>query len=362
MLKRRPIALMLPALGRIRRSIGVVAIGLAALASAVYLMTVPSPMANEALRYFRIGTGSSSASYFPIGAVIANAISNPPGSRACERGGSCGVPGLIAVAQTTAGSIENLEAVRSGLLESGLSQADIAYWAYTGAGVFEKSGANEKLRAIANLYQESVHVMVRADSDIETVAQLKGKKVSLGEEGSGTTITARLVLKAYGLSEKRIKPVYLSLTRSADALRAGEIDALIFVGGGPVSAIADLAENLAIRLLPLDGEPAQALRQQHPFLTVDVIPADTYRGVPGTVTLGVGALWVVSAELDADLVYGITRALWHKSTRKLLDDASPLGREIRLETALNGVPIPLHDGAERFYAELGAQPRATQSR
>lgn len=359
--KLRSFAFLLPASGRIGRGLGAAALVLAAIASALYFVSAPSPMADEGLRYFRIGTGSSGASYFPIGAVIANAISNPPGSRDCDRGGSCGVPGLIAVAQTTAGSIENIQAVRSGLLESGLSQADIAYWAYTGADIFKKDGPAENLRAIANLYQESLHVVVRADSDIETVSQLKGRTVSLGEDGSGTTVTARLVLDAYGLSGKRVKPVYMNLARSAEALRAKEIDAFVFVGGSPVPLIADLADSVAIRLLPLDGEAAHALRQQHPFLTVDVIPADTYRGVPGTVTLGVGALWVVSAELDPELVYGITRALWHKSTRKLLDEASPLARKIRLETALSGVPIPLHPGAERYYAELDGKPQTTQS-
>jgi TRAP transporter TAXI family solute receptor len=362
--KSRPLLRWPPAFGRIRRGLGAgtAVVVVAATAVASFMLMAPSPKAEEDLRYFRIGTGGSSSSYFPIGAVIANAISNPPGSRDCERGGSCGVPGLIAVAQTTGGSIENLEAIRSGILESGLSQADIAYSAYVGAGVFEKEGANEDLRAIANLYQESVHVVVRADSDIESIPQLKGKRVAVGEESTGTFVTARLVLKAYGLTEKRIKVEYMSPGASAEALRAGRIDAIVLVGGSPIPAVADLADEVAIRLLPLDGEPAQALRQKYPFLTVDVVVADTYRGVPGTVTLGVGALWVVSADLDADLVHGITRALWHSSTRKLLDNASPLGRKIRLETALNGIPIPLHPGAERFYAERNRAPEAAQSR
>jgi len=350
--------------GRVRRGLGIGTAVLAlplVLAGMAFAVLAPTPKAQDEILYFRIGTGSSSSTYFPIGAVIANAISNPPGSRACERGGSCGVPGLIAVAQTTRGSIENVEAIRDGVLESGLSQADIAYWAYKGAGIFSERGPFSNLRAIANLYQESLHVVVRADSDIESIPQLKGKRVAVGEEGEATMVTARLVLDAYGLSAKRIKPVYLAPQAAAEALRAQEIDAFILVGGSPVPVVTDLAEDVAIRLLPLDGEPAQQLRQEYPFLTVDVILADTYRGVPGTVSLGVGTLWVVSAELDTELVYGITRALWHETTRKLLDDASPLGRKIRMETALSGVPIPLHRGAERFYADR-ISPAAGQSR
>jgi TRAP transporter TAXI family solute receptor len=326
-------------------------------ATALSFLPAPTPKAaDEEIRYFRIGTGATGASYFTIGAVIANAISNPPGSRDCERGGSCGVPGLIAVAQTTEGSVANIQAIAAGTLESGLSQADIAYWAYTGERGFKESGANPDLRAIANLYQEGLHIIVRADSDIASVVDLKGKRVAIGEKGSGSLVTSRLVLDAYGLSEKKIKPEYLAISPAVDRLRDGQLDAIMIVGGSPLPAVVDLAELLPIRLLPIDGEPAQKLRESYPFLTVDVIPAGSYRGVPGVVTLGVGALWVVSADLDEELVYGITRALWHKSTRKLLDEGSPLGRKIRVETALNGVPIPLHPGAERFYGELNQAP------
>src|SRR5690606_33848051 len=112
---------------------------------------------------------------------------------------------------------------------------------------------------------------------------------------------------------------------------------------------------------PVDGEPAQRLRRQYPVFTVDVIPAHVYRDVPSTITLGVGALWVVSAELEPELVYGITRALWHKSTRRLLDDGSPLGRRLRVDTALNAIPIPLHPGAARYYNEVSQAPLPSAS-
>jgi hypothetical protein len=355
----RPFMRLVPRFGHLKRGLGIggAAVAVTLMAALTFsLLPAPGPKADEELQYFRIGTGATGGSYFTIGALIANAISNPPGSRDCDKGGSCGVPGLIAVAQTTQGSIENVEAIRDGLLESGLSQADIAYWAYTGARNFEKGGAIENLRAIANLYQEGLHVIVRADSKIAAIADLRGKRVALSEKGSGSLVTARLVLEAYGLSEKRIKPEYLAIGPAMDRLRDGGVDAVMFVGGSPLPAIADLAQTVDIRLLPVDGEPAQKLRAKYPFLTVDLVPADAYRGVPSTVTLGVGALWLVSADLDPELVYGITRALWHQSTRKLLDEGSALGRKIRVETALNGVPIPLHPGAERFYSELSQAP------
>ena len=324
----------------------------AALLLAVALAAAPSA---QETRFFRIGTGATGASYFAIGGVIASAVSNPPGSRPCERGGSCGVPGLIAVAQTTQGSVENVEAIGAGTLESGLSQADIAYWAFTGTNVFKKKGPIANLRAIANLYLESLHIVVRAESGIESVAGLKGKRVSLGEKASGTVVTARLVLSAYGLNEKKVKPEYLAIGPAVDALRAGKIDAFIMIAGHPVPAIADLAQSTDIRLLPVAGETAEAFREKYPFLTLDLIPEGTYRGAGTTITLGVGALWLVAADLEEELVYGLTRALWHKSTRKLLDEGNPIGRKIRIESALVGIPIPLHPGAQRYYAEAAAE-------
>ncbi len=301
-------------------------------------------MADD-IRFFRIGTGPTGASYFPVGGMLATIISNPPGSRPCDVGGSCGVPGLIAVAQTSQGSVDNVEAVGSGQLDSGLCQADVAFWAYSGADLFQSKGPLGNLRAIANLFQESLHVVVRRESGIRSAADLKGKRVSLGEQGSGTLVTARQLLRAFKLSEKQLKPSYLNAGAAAEKMRADQLDAFFQVGGIPVPAIADLANALPIDLLPI--------------LQIDVIPAGTYTGTIETMTLGVGAIWIVAAALDADLIYGITRALWHPSTRKLLDE-QPLGRQIRVETATIGLPVPLHPGAERYYAEAEQQKPADQ--
>jgi len=160
------------------------------------------------LTFVRIGTGSTGGTYFPIGGLIASAISNPPGSRACAEGGSCGVPGVIAVTQSTQGSVENVRAVAAGELDMALSQADVAFHAHFGNGVFAGDKRLPNLRAVANLYPEEVHIVVRSDSGIQSVTGLKGKRVSLGEKASGTLVVARLVLAAYGLNERNLKAVY----------------------------------------------------------------------------------------------------------------------------------------------------------
>jgi uncharacterized protein len=347
------------------------------LAALLLLLSTPTAVpAMDALQFFRIGTAAITGTYFQIGGVLASAISKPPGSRDCARGGSCGVNGLVAVAQATQGSIQNLLAIASGQLESGLVQSDVAYWAYSGAippakrcnGKTETASRNtgmallaghapiKDLRAIAALYPEDVHVVVRADSGIRGFRDLKGKRVALGEAESGTLADARLVLEAAGLSECDVKAEYLRLSEAAEALVQGRIDAFFMVGGYPVPAISDVANSTPIRLLPLPRSTAEKLAEKYLFLRLDTIPAGTYPGVEEDVpTLSTTALWIVRAEIDADLVHAITKALWSDATRHLLDGTHPVGKRIRLATALDGVAVPLHPGAAQFYREAGVK-------
>lgn len=328
---------------------------LAAAAALVGAAAFGAAQAQE-MKFFRIATGGTAGTYFPIGGLIANAISNPPGSRACDEGGSCGAPGLIATAVASNGSVANINGIMGGNLESGFSQSDVAYWAYTGTGVFEGRPAAADLRTIANLYPESIHLVARADSGIASVADLKGKKVSLDEPGSGTLVDARLILAAWGLSETDITPEYLKPNQAADLMRDGHMDAFFFVGGFPAGAIAELASSRDITLVPLAGPEAEGVVKDYGFFAENVVPAGTYKGVDHDVqTLAVGAQWVTSASQPEALVYDITKALWNENSRRLLDAGHAKGREIRLETALDGVGVPLHPGAERFYREAGLE-------
>lgn len=303
------------------------------------------------IQYFRIGTGETGGSLFILGGVIAGVVSNPPGSRSCDDGGSCGVPGLIAVAQATAGSVENVFDIGAGQLDSGLCQSDVAEWAYKGRSVFAKGGAITSLRAIANLYQESLHVLVSADGPIKTLSELRGKTVGFGPKDAGSMLTVGLVLKAFGLSEKRLRPVYADITSTLAQFEADKIDAVMIVDAVPLPAIADLARRKPIALLSVEGEKIDALRDESNFLTLDVIPLDSYQGVASTKTLGVGVLWVVAENCDEALVYNLTKALWNQGNRKLLDESGTLGRQVRRDTALKAIPIPLHAGARRYYIE-----------
>ena len=305
------------------------------------------------VNFLRIGTGSTAGTYFPVGGLIASAVSNPAGSRDCDRGGSCGVPGMIAAAVSTHGSVANVDAIGSGEMESGLSQADIAYWAYTGTGIYADKGAVSDLRTIANLFPETVHIVVRRDLYVQDLGDLRGKRISVDRLGSGTRVDALMILEAFGLTPDNVELVSVGAGEAADMLREGALDGFFFVAGTPANAVADLADQSLINLVPIAGDPADRLTERIPFFARMEVPSGTYFNVAHTNTLSVGAQWLVSAKLPDQLVYEITRALWHENTRALLDGGHPKARLIRLETALNGLGAPLHAGAERYYREIG---------
>ena len=273
--------------------------------SAVLALGMAGTAVAQELTFFTIGTGGTAYTYYPIGGVIANAISKPPGSRECDDGGSCGVEGLIASAVSSRGSVDNINAIISGLRDSGFAQSDVAYWAYTGTGTMEGSAPATDLRTIAALFDEHIHLVAMADSGINSVADLAGKRVSLDEPGSGTYVDALLIMEANGLTVDDLTP---------EALKGGE---------------------------------------KYGFCSSSDIPEGTYEGVAGVDTVAVGAQWFTSATADDELIYNITKALWNEQSRELLDVGHAKGQAITLETALSGVGVPLHAGAERFYREAG---------
>ena len=325
----------------------------AALLGAALVAGVATTAAAQELKFFTIGTGGTAYTYYPVGGVIANAISKPPGSRPCEEGGSCGVDGLIASAVSSRGSVDNVNAIISGLRNSGFAQSDVAYWAYTGTGTMEGKAPAEDLRTIAALFEEHIHLVALADSGINSVADLKGKRVSLDEPGSGTYVDANMILEAAGVSSDDITAEALKGGAAAEALRNGKIDAFFVVAGYPTGSLVELASAADIKLVPIDGPAADALTEKYGFFAESDIPEGAYEGIATTPTVAVGAQWFTSAKEDDELIYQITKALWNEKSRKLLDVGHAKGKSITLETALNGIGVPLHPGAERFYKEVG---------
>ena len=296
--------------------------------------------AASAQQFFRIGTGGTAGTYYPVGGMIANAVSQPGK--------------IVVTAQASNGSLANVTAINGGAMESGFSQADVATWAQKGTGIFEGKPSVPGLRLIANLYPESVHVVVRKGSGIKTVADLKGKRVALDEPGSGTLVNARAILAAYGIKESDIKPEYIKPNQAGDKMKDGSLDAFFFTGGAPAGAIAELASSGAgIDILPIEGAQAEALKKSSGFFADDVIAAETYKGVGQVKTIAVGAQWVTSDKADTETVYQITKALYSDAAQKTLSAGHAKGKFITLQNAVQGVGIPFHPGAEKFYKEAG---------
>ena len=289
-------------------------------------------------RFFRIGTGGTGGTYYPVGGLIANAVSTST---------------INVSAVATNGAVANVNGIVGGSMESGFSQADVNAWAYTATGIYEGKPKIEELRAIANLYPESVHVVVKKGAGIKSLADLKGKRVSIDEPGSGTIVNARALLAAFGVMEKDIRPEYLKQVQSAEKFKDGTLDAYFQTTGYPQGTLTELAATNGFELLAIEGEIREKLLAQYKFFAKDRIPDGTYKDVKGVDTIAVGAQWTTTSKQPDDLVYEITKALWSDKTRALMDAGHAKGKEIRRETALLGISIPLHPGAEKFYKEAG---------
>lgn len=294
----------------------------------------------NAQQFFRIGTGGTAGTYYPVGGMIANSISQPGK--------------LIATAVASNGSVANINGILGGSLEAGFTQSDVAYWAYSGTGTFDGKPKAQDLRLIATLYPESIHLVARKGSGIKTVADLRGKRVSMDEPGSGTLVDVRLILGAFGMTDKDIKAEYLKPNQAGDKLKDGGLDAFFFVRGAPAGAISELASSGAgIELVPIVGPEIDKLRSQQEFFTPDTIAANTYQNVGEVKTISINAQLVTSAKLPEQTVYDIVKALYSDATRKTLDNGHAKGKLITKENAVKGAGIPFHAGAEKYYKEVG---------
>jgi len=324
--------------------------------AAVGTVFAAGTVSAQDMKFFRIGTGGAGGTYFPIGGIIANAISNPPGSRPCDEGGNCGVPGLVAMAQSTNASAHNVNAIQAGQMEAGLSGAATLHFAYHGIGKFE-GNAKPDLRIIANLYPEDLHLVLPKGGSLANLGDLKDKRVGIAQAGSGTQIAVELIIGDHGVNRDNIDEAELNNSQSAERLADGQLDAYFYAAGTPVAAMIQLDNTKGMELYNFTDEEVAMANKSVPYYIPSTIPAGTYPGVTYDVnTVAVSGILVTNANQDEELIYEITKAMWSKTARKLLDNGHSKGKVITLETALDGVKgidVPMHPGAERFYKEQG---------
>lgn len=313
-------------------------------ASMVVAVAAVGPAASAERIFFGIATGSTGGVYYPLGGMIAQVISNNAqvdGAR------------IIATAETGNASVANARLLQDEAIEAGMMGADIADQAYRGTAQFD-DGAVTNLRAIGALFPETVQVVVRTESGIESFEDLAGKTVSSGPAGSGMYQLFGDVLDVFGMERDDVREDFSSFSQAVDKLRDGNIDAFFAIGGLPTVAIQDLASSHDIRLLALTDEEIARIREAQPYYSSTVVPAGTYEGQDEDIqTLGLRALLVAHDGLEDDVVYAVAKAIYDNT--ETLAKVHVQGRNVALESALDSVSIPVHPGAARFFEEAGIE-------
>ena len=283
-------------------------------------------------------TGGEAGTYYGFGSVLAQKVSD--------------VTSTNVTAITSGGSAANIDAIDIGDAQLGFSQSDVLAYAYAGTRSFEEIGAVTNFSIVAPLYMEQVQI-VTLNPDIKTVADLKGKAVSIGAAGSGVYFNAIDVLGAYDLTEDDIKPTYQSFDDSAEALQDGQIDAAFVVAGAPTTAITSLAASKSVYLVSLDDEHIDALIEASPFYSKAVIPADTYGMPEDATTVAVSAVVIASNDVADVDVYNFLCGVYEN-----LDDLAKVhdkANELSLEFASSFVGVPYHAGAVQYFADKGIE-------
>ena len=283
-------------------------------------------------------TGGEAGTYYGFGSVLAQKVSD--------------VTSTNVTAITSGGSAANIDAIDIGDAQLGFSQSDVLAYAYAGERTFEEIGAIDSFSIVAPLYMEQVQI-VTLNPDIKTVADLKGKAVSIGAAGSGVYFNAIDVLGVYGMTEEDIKPTYQSFGDSAEALQDGQIDAAFVVAGAPTTAITSLAASKSVYLVSLDDEHIDALIAESPFYSKAVIPADTYGMPEDATTVAVSAVVIASNDVADVDVYNFLCGVYEnlEDLAKIHDKTN----ELSLEFASSFVGVPYHPGAVQYFADKGIE-------
>lgn len=287
-------------------------------------------------QFVNIATGGTAGTYFPLGGAVADILNK-------------NVDGVNASAQSTGASVANINMLKDGSVEMAFIQNDITYYAANGEEMFEGQKVGG-LYGISTLYPETIQIVTLARTGIEKIEDMKGKRVAVGAAGSGTEANARQILEAYGITYDDITVQYLSFAEAASNLKDGNVDAAFVTAGFPTAAIQDIAAQHEVVLLEVSEEIADKLIEKYPFYTKVVIPAETYPKQGEDVNaVAVMAMLVVTEDMDEDLAYEITKAIYSNLDR--LETAHTVGKLITKEGALDGMSVELHPGADKYFNE-----------
>jgi uncharacterized protein len=299
--------------------------------------------AQVQVRYLSIGSGGLSGLYFPVATGMAKRLSDA-------------YLGVRVTARSTGGSVFNVQALGRGELDLAIVQTDVAFAAFAGNGSF-KGRPIAGLRSLAILYPEVLHIVARQGAQIRSVADLRGKRVVVGEVGSGTEQNARQVLAAYGLTFGDLgQALQLGPAAGVQQLQDNRADALFYTVGLGASAVTRLAQSTTLDLVPVSGKAARSLLSSYPYYQSVIVPAGTYQGVSAPVAaLAVPSVLMTTSRASESDIYALMTALF--SDQQVFRAISPVLKNFTLHGAVTGLPAPLHPGAARFFAEKGVPVR-----
>ena len=293
---------------------------------------------KNAKKDYILATGGTGGTYYPFGGAIANIWNTK-------------IENMNVTAQATGASAENLRLINKGEAEYAIVQNDVMDYAYNGKDLF----AGEKLEnimTIGTLYPEVVQIAVSKDSGIKSVADFKGKRISVGDAGSGVEFNAKQILEGYGLTFDDIKKSNLSFKESAEGIQNGTLDGCFVTAGVPNAALQELAFSAGLVLVPVDSVAAEKICKKYNYYTVTSIPGGTYKGTDSdTAALAIKATLAVNAKLDEEIVYQMTKALFENLDS--LAAAHAKGKEVSAKAAVTGVSVPFHPGAKKYFTEIG---------
>jgi len=296
------------------------------------------PTAPAEKTFVTILTGGSSGPYFAIGGAMSNLLNEK-------------VPGVNSSVESTGASVVNATKVGEGKGELALAMNDVISYAYTGIEVFKDQGKIENLRGVASLYPNFVQVFTLADKGINSIADLKGKRVGVGAPGSGTEVNARQILAAYGLTYDDVQEDFLSYAESVEQMKNGAVDAAFITSGLPNATIMDLATTHNVKMIPIDKDAVDKLAAEYPFYSLETIPGGTYDDKEDVETAAVTTILLTREDLSEDLVYNMTKAIFENLD--VLKQTHSAANDIDLDKVRVGMPIPLHPGADKYFKELG---------
>lgn len=283
------------------------------------------------------GTGGTTGTYYAYGGVLANIL-------------SAELEGVTINVQSTGASKANILQVEDKEADMAIVQNDVMYYAYNGTDLFSDVGAVKGFSALGAVYAETCQII--SVGEIKTIEDLKGKRISVGDAGSGVEFNARQILEAYGIKFEDIKVNNLSFGDSADAIKDGKIDAFFCTAGAPTTAIVELATTKGINVLAVDDAHAKILMEKYPFYTQFAIPGGSYKGVDKDVmTVSVKATLIVSNDLPEDVVYRMTKTMFDK--KAAISESHAKGAELDPAYAVAGISVPFHPGAQKYYKEAG---------